>query len=108
MPVNDMRLSSMNNDNNNNILNDLMNFNEKYYKGLAKFFHLIKDQKNNIYQRLTLIQLKFREFLNQKTNKKAIINIYTTKYNEFFSENKAFFYADCYFFRLTNLWKILL
>ena len=94
MPVNDMRLSSMNNDNNNNILNDLMTFNEKYYKGLAKFFHLIKDQKNNIYQRLTLIQLKFREFLNQKTNKKAIINIYTTKYNEFFSENKAFFYSS--------------
>ena len=91
MPVGDMRLLAINIENNNNIVKDLIAFNEKYYKELGKFIYLIKAQKNDIYERFTLIQLKFRDFLNKKTKKKCIINLYTEKYNEFFSENKEYF-----------------
>ena len=73
-------------DNFDTVLSDLKFFNEYYEKHIGKFIHLVKKQKNNIYLRLNLIQKKYRDFLNQTSDKKEIIKIYCDKYNSFFKE----------------------
>ena len=74
-------------DNFDSVLSDLKLFNNKYEKLVGKFIYLIKKQKNSIYVRLNLIQKKYRDFLNQKSDdKKNIINIYCNKYNKFLND----------------------
>ena len=73
-------------DNFDSVLNNLIIFNNKYEKHTGKFIHLIKKQKKNIFIRLNLIQKKYRDFLNQRTDKKEVIETFCDKYNEFFSE----------------------
>ena len=73
-------------DNFDSVLFNLKIFNNKYEKHAGKFIHLIKKQKKNIYIRLNLIQKKYRDFLNQTTDKKEVIYIFCDKYNEFFTE----------------------
>ena len=68
------------------VLSDLKKFNKKYEKYCGKFIHLIEKQKKNIYVRLNLIQKKYREFLNQKSDKKEVITMFCEKYNNFFRE----------------------
>ena len=69
----------------NLMINELTSINNKYNKYLAKFIHLNIEQKKNIYTRLNLIQTKFRNYLNRKSNKKKIISNYIKKYNRLFS-----------------------
>ena len=74
-------------DNFDSVLSDLKIFNIKYEKHVGKFIYLIKKQKKNIYVRLNLIQKKYRDFLNLKSDdKKKIINLFCKKYNTFFSD----------------------
>ena len=76
------------------VLSDLKSFNIKYEKHIGKFIHLIKKQKKIIYDRLNLIQKKYRDFLNHKTDKRSVINIYINQYNSFFSEFPNAFYSS--------------
>ena len=85
------RISNLVNKNADHVIKQLVNFNEKYKKSLGKFIYLINIQKHGIHKRLNLIQRKFRDFLNHKTNKKKVIHIYVSKYNEFFKEKPSFF-----------------
>ena len=73
-------------DNFDSVLSDLKLFNDYYEKHAGKFIYLIKKQKNNIYIRLNLIQKKYRDFLNLKSDKKEVIALYCDKYNAFFTE----------------------
>ena len=73
-------------DNFDSVLSDIKAFNIKYNKYTGKFIHLIKKQKNSIHTRLNLIQKKYRDFLNQTSDKKKVISVYCHKYNTFFKE----------------------
>ena len=91
MAIGEPRLLSLINKNSEYIIKELSSFNQKYNKYLGKFIYLIKFQKNAIYQRLNLIQKKFRDFINMETYKKKLLHIYVTKYNEFFRDRPNFF-----------------
>ena len=65
----------------NNLIIDLGSINIKYNKYLGKFIHLFLKQKNDIYSRLNLVQTKFRNYINKKSDKKKIITNYVRKYN---------------------------
>ena len=73
-------------DNFDSVLSDLKLFNDYYEKHAGKFIYLMKKQKKNIYIRLNLIQKKYRDFLNLKSDKKEVIELYCDKYNKFFTE----------------------
>ena len=74
------------NDNFESVLSDIQKFNIKYEKNISKFIFLIRKQLNDIYSRLILIQKKYREFLNQRSDKKKVIALFCQKYNSFFTE----------------------
>ena len=80
-------------ENSNIVINKLINLEIYYKKNIGGFIHLIEEQRNDIYTRLNLIQKKFRDFLNYKTEKKKVIDVFTKKYNDFFSVNPKFFYS---------------
>ena len=90
---NNLNLKQLNflNDNFESVLSDLKKFNIKYEKHLGKFIYLIKKQKNDIYSRFILIQKKYREFLNLRSDKKKVINLFCQKYNSFFTEYPSAF-----------------
>ena len=88
------RLTNLINKNSEHIIKELSSYNQKYNKYLSKFIYLINLQKNTIYKRLNLIQKKFRDFLNQETNKKKVLHIYIKKYNEFFRDKQIFFESE--------------
>ena len=88
------RITSLVNKNSEYVIKELINFNHKYYKYIGKFIYLITNQKNSIFKRLNLIQKKFRDFLNQETNKKKVIKVYVKKYNEFFRDKQHFFQSS--------------
>ena len=73
-------------DNFDSVLSNLQLFNNKYDKHIGKFIHFLKRQKKGIYDRLNLIQKKYRDFLNNKTDKREVIHIFCDKYNTFFKE----------------------
>ena len=81
-------------DNFDSVFSDLKSFNIKYEKHAGKFIYLIKKQKYNIHRRLNLIQRKYRDFLNQTSDKTIIVHTYCTKYNNFFTEYPNAFYSD--------------
>ena len=85
------RIISLVNKNSNYVIKQLIDFNQKYHRHIGKFMYLINFQKNSIYKRLNLIQKKFRDFLNFGTNKKKVLHIYISKYNEFFRDKQYFF-----------------
>ena len=87
-------ITTLLNKNSEYVIKELNNFNSKYYKYLGNFICLLNSQKNSIYQRLNLIQKKFRDFLNHETNKKKVIHIYVKKYNEFFRDKQHFFNSN--------------
>ena len=68
----------------NIMINRLILFNKIYNKNLGKFIHLTSKQKKNIYERLNLVQTKFRNFINKKSDKKKIITNFIKKYNHIF------------------------
>ena len=72
-------------------INDLIEIDNKYNKNIGGFIRIINNQKKLIYDRLNLIQRKFRDLLNSKTNKKIIVNNYIKKYNDFFRSNPNLF-----------------
>ena len=78
-------------DNFETVLSDLIKFNIKYEKHIGKFIYLIKRQQNDIYSRLILIQKKYRDFLNLRSDKKKVISLYCQKYNSFFTEYPSAF-----------------
>ena len=73
-------------DNFDSFLSDLQTFNIKYEKYVSKFIHFITRQKKVVFERLNLIQKKYRDFLNQQTDKREVIHIFCEKYNSFFTE----------------------
>ena len=78
-------------ENSNFVLKKMIDFEIFYKKNIGGFVHLISLQRNDIYTRLNLIQKKFRDFLNYKTEKKKVLSLFTQKYNSFFSVNPKFF-----------------
>ena len=72
-------------------LSEMINLNIKYEKHIAKFIYLIKKQQNDIYSRLILIQKKYKDFLNLRSDKKKVISLYCQKYNSFFTEYPSAF-----------------
>ena len=76
------------------VLSDLIKFNVKYEKHIGKFIHLIKKQQNDIYSRLVLIQKKYRDFLNLRSDKNKIISLFCHKYNSFFTEYPSAFHSE--------------
>ena len=94
MIMSESRINSIVNKNSNFIIKKLINYNNIYYKSLGKFIYLLNIQKNAIHKRLNLIQRKFRDFLNYKSNKKKVLHIYVSKYNEFFKEKQSFFQSQ--------------
>ena len=79
------------NENFDNVLFNLIKFNNTYEKHIGKFIYLIKKQQKDIYSRLILIQKKYRDFLNLRSDKKKVINLYCQKYNSFFTEYPSAF-----------------
>ena len=73
-------------DNFDSVLSELQLFSIKYDKHIGKFIHFLERQKKGIYDRLNLIQKKYRDFLNHKTDKREVIHIFCEKYNNFFKE----------------------
>ena len=73
------------------VLSDLIKFDNKYEKNLGKFIYLIKKQQNDIHSRLVLIQKKYRDFLNLRSDKNKVISIFCQKYNSFFTEYPSAF-----------------
>ena len=80
-------------ENSNLVLKKLIDFEIYYKKNIGCFIHLISKQRNEIYLRLNLIQKKYRDFLNYKTQKKKVLSVFVKKYNSFFSVNPKFFYT---------------
>ena len=77
-------VNNVNNSNNNfseELLSDLDNFNLYYKSILRNFIHFISRQKEHIINYLTSIQNIFVTFLNRKTEKTSIAEIYIEKYN---------------------------
>ena len=74
------------------VISKLIDFEIYYKKNVGGFIHLIEVQRNDIYTRLNLIQKKFRDFLNYKTQKKKVLGVFIEKYNSFFNVNPKFFY----------------
>ena len=91
MLMGESRITALLNKNGDYVIKDLINFNEKYCKYIGRFIYLINIQKNKIHKRLNLYQKKFRDYLNRQSNKKKVIHLYVTKYNEFFRDKKIFF-----------------
>ena len=73
-------------DNFDSFLSNLQSFNIKYEKYVSKFIHFLTRQKKTVFERLNLIQKKYRDFLNQQTDKREVIHIFCEKYNNFFTE----------------------
>ena len=80
-------------DNFDSVLSDLQLFNIKYDKHIGKFIHFLRKQKKGIYDRLNLIQKKYRDFLNLQTDKREVIHIFCDKYNNFFKEFPEAFHS---------------
>ena len=89
--INEIKYKNNLMENSNIIIKQLIDFDIYYKKNIGGFVHLILIQRNDIYTRLNLIQKKFRDFLNYKTQKKKVISIFAQKYNSFFSVNPRFF-----------------
>ena len=79
-------------ENSNKIFQNLNKFSKYYKKNIGCFNHLISLQRQDIYSRLNLIQKKFRDFLNYKTEKNKIISLFVKKYNSFFNANPQLFF----------------
>ena len=71
-------------------LKNISEFNIKYNQQIGKFIFFLNIQRNKIYQKLNNYQTYFRDYLNHKTTKKKLINMYISKYNEFFEKNNYF------------------
>ena len=98
-----------------NIINELLSLDTEYNNNLKVFIYLLNKQRFEIYNRLNLIQKKFRDFLNRGTNKKKLLHTYISKYNNFYKNNpnllenenvKKEFMADIEDINI-SLWKIL-
>ena len=98
------------------IKKDFCLINKNYYENIGIFIHLIKEQKNAIYERLNLIQNKFRDYINKKRpNKKLIISNYIKRYNNLYKVNPEYLYNEKVISRLnsdieevrTEIWNII-
>ena len=72
------------------IIRELDEFHLSYQTRLKNLNHFIFIQKDQIITYLNSIQNTFIKFLNRKTNKLEIANIYIQKYNNFFENNPEF------------------
>ena len=85
------------------ILKNFSLINNKYYKNIGIFIHLMNSQKNDIYERLNLIQTEFRDFLNKKNPKKRIIiSNYINKYNSLYIRNPEYLKNEQVISQLTS------
>ena len=74
-----------------NIIKEILSLDAYYNENLKVFIYLLNKQRFDIYDRLNLIQRKFRDFLNRETEKKKFIHTYVAKYNKFFKTNPNLF-----------------
>ena len=98
-------LKLIDNDNNkiNIIIKNLCLINNKYYKNLGIFMHLMNKQKNDIFERFNLIQTKFRDFLNIKNPKKSIIiSNFIKRYNNLYIINPDYLNNEQVIFQLNS------
>ena len=72
------------------ILNDLDEFHQKYQSCLKNLNHFIFCQKENILDYLSSIQNIFISYLNRKTSKLEIADIYIQKYNDMVNNHPEF------------------
>ena len=77
-----------------NIIKEIISLDLYYNDNLKIFIYLLNKQRFDIYNRLNLIQKKFRDFLNRETPKKKFIHTYVSKYNKFFNSNPDLFLND--------------
>ena len=85
------------------ILKNFSLINNKYYKNICIFIHLMNSQINDIYERLNLIQTEFRDFLNKKNPKKRIIiSNYINKYNSLYIRNPEYLKNEQVISQLTS------
>ena len=94
--VNNINIKEMQiNTNTYNFSEDILNQFEKYgtsYKSsLVNFLHFISRQKEHIISNLTQIQNNFVLYLNRKTDKTSIAQIYIDKYNSIFINHHNLF-----------------
>ena len=72
------------------ILNDLDKFHKNYQSNIRNLNHFFLCQKNNIINYLDSIQNIFITFLNRKTSKLEIADIYIQKYNDIIENHPEF------------------
>ena len=99
------------------IRKDFCLMNKKYYENIGIFIHLMKSQKMDIYERLNLIQNKFRDYINKKKPKKRlIISNYIKRYNDLYNLNPEYLNNEQIIFQLnsdieevrTEIWNLII
>ena len=89
--LNSLKLIDYENNKIDIVLKNLNIISTQYYKNLGIFISLMNSQKRDIFERMNLIQTKFRDYLNLKNPKKRIIiSNYIKKYNHLYSINPSF------------------
>ena len=81
-PVNELKIQMRTSPNYEMIINEIDELNYDYNKTLKNFIHFTSRQQNHIINHLNKHQNIFIQFLNRKTNKKEIAQIYLNKYND--------------------------
>ena len=65
-----------------NIINEIDELNNEYQNKIKNFIHFTLRQQNHIINHLNFHQNSFITFLNRKTNKKDVAQVYLNKYND--------------------------
>ena len=98
------------------IKNEFCSMNKKYVENIGIFIHLTNTQKKDIYERLNLIQNKFRDYINNKNpDKRLIISNYIKKYNNLYNINPEYLHNEIVITQLnsdieeirTEIWNII-
>jgi len=89
-PVSELKISMRTGPNYNMIICEIDDLNNEYNKTLKNFIHFISRQENHIIKHLNEHQHLFIQFLNRKTNKKKIAQVYLNKYNELIKNHPEF------------------
>ena len=81
-PLKSLKISMRTSPNYEMIITEMDDLNNEYNKVLINFIHFTSRQQNHIINHLNDHQNSFIIFLNRKTNKKKIAQVYLNKYND--------------------------
>ena len=81
-PVSELKISMRSGPNYNMIICEIDDLNYEYNKSIKNFIHFTSRQENHIIKHLNEHQNLFIQFLNRKTDKKKIAQVYINKYND--------------------------